>query len=195
MKKTLAVLLTLTLILGVTCALAAVRSKTSSDIGSVANLVADGDPSKDTKGLIIRITESEKVDETLAELIEAVKDNAPAAFFPEDVQAKIAESLPESLTPADLELNEFAAVDVANYTPDTYSVVTADFTFDTAYAPDQKVLPLVGFYEGDTIDWISLPEAEVLEDGSLKMAFEDALLARMDPAPDLALAVLSTPAE
>ncbi len=195
MKKTVAVLLSLVMILTLTCALAAVPSKTSDNIAKVGTLVADGDPSKDLKGLSIIITESEKVDETLAELIEAVKDNAPAAFFPEDVQAKIAESLPEGVTPADLELNEFAALDVIGFEPDTYSVVTAPFTFDTAYAQDQKVFPVVGVYGDDTISWVNLPEAEVGEDGSITLAFDDAQLAAMDPAPALALAVLSTPAE
>ncbi len=197
MKKTLALLMALVM-MSLTFALAALPSKTSSDIASVGQLIADGDENKDIGGLQIIIVEDETVDETLGEIAEATKEKTPFEFFPEDLQKAIAEKLGDDFDPKALELNEFVALDVIGYEPDKYSAVMAPFTFETEYKPDQRVFPVLGFYDNGEVEWATLGdqflEGEVQEDGSVNITFEDALLARMDASPSIALAILSTPA-
>ena len=196
MKKIIALLLALVL-MSLTFALAALPSKTSGDIASVGKLVADGDENKEVNLQII-IDEDETVDETLGEIAEATKEKTPFEFFPEDVQKKIAEKLGEDFDPKTLELNEFVALDVIGYEPEKYSTIAAPFTFETEYKADQKVFPVMGFYDGEEVEWVTLAdqflEGEVQEDGSVNITFEDAMLARMDASPSIAMALLSTPA-
>ena len=198
MKKIFALLMAIVM-MSLTFALAALPSKTSGDIATVGELVADGDENKDIGGLQIIIVEDETVDETLGEIVEATKEKTPFEFFPEDVQKEIAEKLGEDFDPKTLELNEFVALDVIGYEPEKYGSVMAPFTFETEYKADQKVFPVLGFYDnGEEIEWVTLGEkfieGEVQEDGSVNITFEDALLARMDASPSIAMALLSTPA-
>ena len=193
MKKLFALMVALVMMC-LAIAVAALPSKTSDDVATVGKIIADGDENKECK-LSIIIVEDETVDETLAEIAEAVKDKAPIEFFPEELQKDIGEKLGEDADPKVLELNEFVALDVLNYEPDTYTYVTAPFTFATEYKVDQKALPVLGFYDqGDEVDWVALNEAEIQEDGSVSISFEDALLARMDASPSIAMAILSIPA-
>lgn len=197
MKKVFALLLALA-IMSMTFAFAALPSKTSGDIATVGKLIADGDENKDIGGLQIIIVEDETVDETLGEIVEATKEKSPFEFFPEDVQKKIAEKLGEDFDPKTLELNEFVALDVIGYEPEKYSTVAAPFTFETEYKADQKVFPVMGFYDGEELEWVTLNdqflEGEVQEDGSVNITFENAMVARMDASPSIAMALLSTPA-
>lgn len=196
MKKTVALLIALAM-MSLTFALAALPSKTSGDIATVGKLVADGDENKEVDLQII-IVEDETVDETLGEISEATKEKTPFEFFPEEVQKKIAEKLGEDFDPKTLELNEFVALDVIGYEPEKYSTIAAPFTFETEYKADQKVFPIIGFYDGEEVEWVTLAdqflEGEVQEDGSVNITFEDAMLARMDASPSIAMALLSTTA-
>ena len=197
MKKIFALLLAIVM-MSLTVAFAALPSKTSGDIATVGKLVADGDENKAIGGLQIVIVEDETVDETLSEITEATKERAPIEFFPEDVQKKITEKLGEDFNLKTLELNEFVALDVIGYEPEKYSTIAAPFTFETEYKADQKVFPVIGFYDGEEIEWATLAdqflEGEIQEDGSVNITFEDAMLARMDASPSIAMALLSTPA-
>lgn len=197
MKKIFALLLAIVM-MSLTVAFAALPSKTSGDIATVGKLIADGDENKDIGGLQIIIVEDETVDETLGEISEATKEKTPIEFFPEDVQKKIAEKLGEDFDPKTLELNEFVALDVIGYEPEKYSTIAAPFTFETEYKVDQRVFPVIGFYDGEGIEWATLAdqflEGEIQEDGSVNITFEDAMLARMDASPSIAMALLSTPA-
>ena len=196
MKKIFALLLAIVM-MSLTFALAALPSKTSGDVVTVGKLVADGDESKEV-ALQITIVEDEKVDETLGEIAETTKEKSPFEFFPEDVQKAIAEKLGEEFDPKALELNEFVALDVTGYEPEKYSTIMAPFTFETEFKADQKVFPVVGLYDGEEVEWVTLGEqfleGEVQEDGSVNITFEDAMLARMDASPSIAMALLSTPA-
>ena len=198
MKKILAFLLAI-VIMSLTIAFAALPSKTSGDIATVGELIADGDANKDIGGLQIIIVEDEAVDETLSEIVDATKEKTPFEFFPEDVQKAIAEKLGKDFDLKTLELNEFVALDVIGYEPEKYSSVMAPFTFETEYKANQNVFPVLGFYDNEEeVDWVTMGdqflEGEVQDNGSVNITLEDALLARMDKSPSIAMALLSTPA-
>ena len=196
MKKIFAFLLALVM-MSLTFAFASLPSKTSGDIATIGDLVADGDESREVT-LQITISEDEKVDETLGKIAEATKEKSPFEFFPENVQKAIAEKLGEEFDPKTLELSEFVALDAIGYEPEKYSTIMAPFTFETEFKADQKVFPVIGLYDGDEVEWVTMGEqfleGEVQEDGSVNITFEDAMLARMDASPSIAMALLSTPA-
>ena len=142
-------------------------------------------------------TVAEKVAEKLAEavaetVIESAVENAAGAAT-ESASAK----LPEKITAADLEINEFVTLEEKAYTK-SYGAVKTSFSFTTVYKPTQTLIALVGVYTGEVdengefiVEWIVL-DAVANEDGSVEVIFPEEVMLQIQSAESTALAIVST---
>lgn len=180
MKKILALVIALALVLCSVCAMAA-DSKTNSDITTVET-ETEKKPEKTTTeeapALVIEVVEELPVAiETLKETFVAASDAGDVlAALPEEVKAE----LPEIVT----KINEFVAVKVDGYI-DEMGKVTASFTFETLYTEGQTVIGAF-FVDGE---WI-LVEGKVNADGSVSFTFDPEQAASLN-GKVVALAVIS----
>ena len=205
MKKWIALLLTALMVLSLTPAFA-VDSITAQDVAYVDIPVpvetSEQEKEKSTEteeempveqDLQVVITQSAAVTEELEQLIEFTKDNAPAEYFPDDIQSEITTLLPDDVALDSLELNEMSALDVSGFSGDS-EYVMIPFSFDTVYSVLQRLFPVVGLYDAQgKVTWELAESAEVREDGLVNITFSSQLLFSMQNAFDVALALLNTP--
>jgi len=144
---------------------------------------------------------AEKVAEKLAEMVaetviesavENAVENAAGA-----VTESVSTSLPEKITAADLEINEFVTLEEKAYTK-SYGAVKTSFSFTTVYKPTQTLIALVGVYTGEVdengefiVEWIVL-DAVANEDGSVEVIFPEDVMLQIQNAESTALAIVST---
>ena len=90
-------------------------------------------------------------------------------------------------------MNEFVTLT----TEGTAADVKVTFTFTTRYTVDQKVVVVIGLYDGTrdangqhNVEWVVL-NAEVLESGDIAVEFPAELVERMKNAAATAMAVLN----
>ena len=90
-------------------------------------------------------------------------------------------------------MNEFVTLT----TEGTAADVKVTFTFTTRYTVDQKVVDVIGLYDGTrdangqyNVEWVVL-DAEVLESGDIAVEFPAELVERMKNAVATAMAVLN----
>lgn len=170
--------------------------------------LADGVPSKTTTalttvvlsdevaatGLIIDMTEpeSELVKTTLTEVAAYVANGrAVVGYFGADVRNEITAILqPAGVIAESLTLSEFGPLYVANYEAGTLEEVEVVFEFTTVYTADQNVIVLIGIVgEDGVITWTPI-QAEVTEEGALKVVIPADLLEAAQ-AGEAVLAVLN----
>ena len=200
MKKFALMLASAMLILSTASAMAAVPSKTTTDmtyVKSVETVKADG--TNEAAGWDIEVTEDETpVIEEIAKIYDwiAVKGKSAVSYFPEEIQQAIAALLPENFKIENLQMNEFVTLTLTGNV-DTLNDVKVTFTFTTKYTPDQKVVVVVGIYDGTRdangqyiVKWIPL-DAEVLENGDISVVFPAEVVAQMNDAVATAMAVLN----
>ena len=144
------------------------------------------------QNLKVSFTQSAAVTAELQQLISFTRNNAPAAYFPADIQSVIASLLPAGVTLDSLQLNELSALSVTGF-GGTSDFVMVPFSFDTVYSAFQRLFPVVGLYDAQgNVTWTMAESAE-LEDGLVNITFSNQLLFRMQNAADVALALLNTP--
>ena len=195
-------LLVLSLALGCASAetVATIPSKTTSDMAQIAAVEATGVVPEDSGFVVEIVQDTEPVQAEVAKLYTAVTVGgvAPVEYFPVEVKEAVAAALPETVVPEALELNELVPVDARNYDI-SYGDVYATFAFATMYTPGQTVVALLGLYTGEVdengnyiVEWVTL-NAEVNEDGTLRVLMPADVVARLQAAPAAALAVLNEP--
>lgn len=108
-----------------------------------------------------------------------------AAYFGENVQADIAAALPADKDAATLVCNELVPLAISGYAEGMGDVM-AKIQFATVYEKGQPVVALLGFVNGENVEWNVL-KAQAIEGGlveltipadlALKMTTQNALLA------------------
>lgn len=190
MKKFALALASMLLVLSAAGAAAAVPSKTTTDVTRV-KAVESTEPT-----MLIEVTEdAAPVVEEIEKIYQhvAVKGQAAIAYFPVETQNEIIALLPEGVKGSALTMNEFVTLT----TEGTAADAKVTFTFTTRYAVDQKVVVVIGLYDGTrdangqyNVEWVVL-NAEVLESGDIAVEFPAELVERMKNAVATAMAVLN----
>lgn len=190
MKKFALALASMLLVLSAAGAAAAVPSKTTTDVTRV-KAVESTEPT-----MLIEVTEDDApVVEEIEKIYQhvAVKGQAAIAYFPVETQNEIIALLPEGVKGSALTMNEFVTLT----TEGTAADAKVTFTFTTRYAVDQKVVVVIGLYDGTrdangqyNVEWVVL-NAEVLESGDIAVEFPAELVERMKNAVATAMAVLN----
>ena len=200
MKKMRIFVLTMARAAMTATAYAAVPSKTTTDIGGKTEVVAKGEVEVKDEFVIGSTEDKEPVIEEIAKIYEeVVVQNKPAVeYFPQKVQNAITEKLPEVLDAKELEMNEFVTIHTDGY-EEAYGDMDVYFELTTVYDPNQKIVALVGFYTGEKddngnyiVEWVPM-DAEVTEDGRVKVNFAKQDLLKLQNAATAALAILSEP--
>ena len=197
MKKIAALLLVVMMSLTIVLA-AAEGSIGAEDIGRVETPESDaviimvkGD--EDTEDNGDENAEDAEKDELTAlqeEISEFVEESPVAEYFPEEIREEILEAVENTDA---LEMNELVGLIVKDYQPDMGDT-EAIFTFDTPYKVGQKVFPLIGiFNEQGEVKWILIKDAEVLENGDVRMVIPADVMQAMQNASKVVMAVLSEP--
>ena len=141
MKKFALALASMLLVLSAAGAMAAVPSKTTTDVTRV-KAVESTEPT-----MLIEVTEdAAPVVEEIEKIYQhvAVKGQAAIAYFPVETQNEIIALLPEGVKGSALTMNEFVTLT----TEGTVADVKVTFTFTTRYTVDQKVVVVIGLYDG-----------------------------------------------
>ncbi len=190
MKKFALALASMLLVLSAAGAAAAVPSKTTTDVTRV-KAVESTEPT-----MLIEVTEDDApVVEEIEKIYQhvAVKGQAAIAYFPVETQNEIIALLPEGVKGSALTMNEFVTLT----TEGTAADAKVTFTFTTRYTVDQKVVVVIGLYDGTrdangqyNVEWVVL-DAEVLESGDIAVEFPAELVERMKNAVATAMAVLN----
>ena len=190
MKKFALALASMLLVLSAAGAVAAVSSKTTTDVTRV-KAVESTEPT-----MLIEVTEdAAPVVEEIEKIYQhvAVKGQAALAYFPVETQNEIIALLPEGVKGSALTMNEFVTLT----TEGTAADAKVTFTFTTRYTVDQKVVVVIGLYDGTrdangqyNVEWVVL-DAEVLESGDIAVEFPAELVERMKNAVATAMAVLN----
>ena len=185
MKKFALALASMLLVLSAAGAVAAVPSKTTTDVTRV-KAVESTEPS-----MLIEVTEdAAPVVEEIEKIYQhvAVKGQAAIAYFPVETQNEIIALLPEGVKGSALTMNEFVTLT----TEGTAADVKVTFTFTTRYT-----VVVIGLYDGTrdangqyNVEWVVL-DAEVLESGDIAVEFPAELVERMKNAVATAMAVLN----
>ena len=200
MKKFALMLVSALLVLSAAGAMAAVPSKTTTDVSyvkSVETVKADG--TTEVAGWNIDVTEDDTpVIEEIAKIYEwvAVKGKSAVSYFPEEIQQAIAALLPENFKLENMTMNEFVTLTLTGNV-DALMDAKVTFTFTTKYTQDQHVVVVIGIYDGTrdangqyVVTWIPL-DAEVLENGDISVLFPAEVIAQMNDAVATAMAVLN----
>lgn len=190
MKKFALALASMLLVLSAAGAVAAVPSKMTTDVTRV-KAVESTEPT-----MLIEVTEdAAPVVEEIEKIYQhvAVKGQAAIAYFPVETQNEIIALLPEGVKGSALTMNEFVTLT----TEGTAADAKVTFTFTTRYTVDQKVVVVIGLYDGTrdangqyNVEWVVL-DAEVLESGDIAVEFPAELVERMKNAVATAMAVLN----
>lgn len=190
MKKFALALASMLLVLSAAGAVATVPSKTTTDVTRV-KAVESTEPT-----MLIEVTEdAAPVVEEIEKIYQhvAVKGQAAIAYFPVETQNEIIALLPEGVKGSALTMNEFVTLT----TEGTAADAKVTFTFTTRYTVDQKVVVVIGLYDGTrdangqyNVEWVVL-NAEVLESGDIAVEFPAELVERMKNAVATAMAVLN----
>lgn len=200
MKKFALMLASALLVLSAASAMAAVPSKTTTDVTyvkSVETVKENGTTA--AIGWDIDVTEDEApVIEEIAKIYDWIvkKGQSAVSYFPEKIQQAIAALLPENFKLENMTMSEFVTLTLTGNV-DTLNDAKVTFTFTTKYTQDQHVVVVIGLYDGSrdangqyVVTWIPL-EAEVLENGDIAVVFPAEVIAQMKDAVATAMAVLN----
>ncbi len=201
MKKFALTLASALLVMSAAGAMAAgVPSKTTTDVTQVKAVeVVKEDGTTEEATWSIDVTEdAAPVAEEISKIYQevAVSGKAAVTYFPTETQEEIAAILPETVKADSMTLNEFISVEIGGQM-DATTAAKATFTFTTKYEKSQKVVVVVGIYDGTRdangqyiVKWIPL-DAEVLDNGDIAVEFPADVVAQMNDAVATAMAVLN----
>ena len=200
MKKFALMLASALLVLSAASAMAAVPSKTTTDVTHVKSVeTVKEDGKTEAAGWDIDVTEDEApVIEEIAKIYDwvAAKGKSAVSYFPEETQQAISALLPEGFKLENMTMNEFVTLTLTGDV-DVLNDAKVTFTFTTKYTQDQHVVVVIGLYDGTrdangeyVVTWIPL-EAEMLENGDIAVVFPTEVLAQMKDAVATAMAVLN----
>ena len=220
MKKWMSALIAVILVLSMVTAFAApVPSKTTSDLTkAVAFGRADGGKVTVTEPFVIVVNDTTMTLEEIDKLYDHVTTEGKNAvsYFDEDVQKDILDVLNKDVTEEakkldlddlkDWEINDFVTVDDNGYTEDCGDV-WVQFDVATPYKDDQKMVAMLGFYDGTrtevapnvyefNVEWMPI-EAEVVstsENGAVvQVTFTKDSMLKMGESVSTAMAFLGEP--
>lgn len=200
MKKWIALVAVVAMVLTLGVASAAIPSKTTTDIAAKPEILTTTGAQVSESFTVEQAEDKAPVVKEIAKIAEAVntQGKAPVEYFPAEVQAVIAEKLPEVADLKALEMNEFVSIATTGYDA-TYGDVSVAFDVVSTYAPGQKVVALVGVYSGAldangefVVEWIPM-NAAVNSDGRVQVDFTADALTKMQGAYAASLALLSEP--
>lgn len=202
MKKMAMALAAALMVLGVSTAFAATPSKTTTDVTHVQKVEAvkeDGTVAA-ADGWNLEVTEdADEVTSEIAKIYAHVvtAGNSAVSYFPTETQEALAELFGKDFDLKTLSMNEFVTLKLTGFEKITTDKVKVVFTFTTKYEVGKKVAVVLGLYNGErdakgqyVVDWKVL-EAEVLENGDLSVIFPLDVLAQMNDAVAVSMAVLS----
>lgn len=184
MKKVLSLILATLLVLTSVAALAeAVPSKTTGDLASVKEVVAENG----TGVSIVIVEANDAVLKIMTEAVEAILNGTDAvAVFNENTQKAIAEKVGDKA----LALNEMHPIEVIGYT-DAHGAVTATFELPTKYTAEQTLVAVACVFAGG-VDEEFVMEAVANEDGTVKVSFPADVLKKIVAGEDTVLSILNT---
>ena len=185
MKKFVSLLLAAMMALTCTLALAeGTPSKTVEDITTVVSTTENNG-----KAVIIVVEPSEVEQAYIDEMTAALENGsaAPIDLFDEETAAAIAEVVGDTSA---LEINEIIPIDVMDYTVED-GFVTATFQTITPYSPDQTLVAVITFINGEETEEMVL-EARANEDGTVTVRFPVEVMAKFLEAENTLLTILNT---
>lgn len=184
MKKFVSLLLAAMMALTCTLALAeGTPSKTVEDITTVVSTTENNG-----KAVIIVVEPSEVEQAYIDEMTAALENgSAPIDLFDEETAAAIAEVVGDTSA---LEINEIIPIDVMDYTVED-GFVTATFQTITPYSPDQTLVAVITFINGEETEEMVL-EARANEDGTVTVRFPVEVMAKFLKAENTLLTILNT---
>ena len=201
MKKMAMALAAALMVLGVSTAFAATPSKTTTDVTHVQKVEAvkeDGTVAA-ADGWNLEVTEdADEVTSEIAKIYAHVvtAGNSAVSYFSTETQEALAELFGKDFDLKTLSMNEFVTLKLTGFEKITTDKVKVVFTFTTKYEAGMKVAVVLGLYNGErdakgqyVVDWKVL-EAEVLENGDLSVIFPLDVLAQMNDAVAVSMAVL-----
>ena len=200
MKKLVLALAAVLMALSMSTAFAATPSKTTTDVTRVKEVAAvleDGTTAA-ADGWNLEITEdTDEVTSEIAKIYPHVvtHGNTVISYFPIEVQEALAELFGEDFDLKTLNMNEFVTLQLVGFEK-IANDVKADFTFTTKYEADKKAAVVLGLYNGQrdekgqyVVEWKVLGAAAT-EDGDLSVLFPLDVLAQMNDAAAVSMAVL-----
>lgn len=201
MKKMAMALAAALMVLGMSTAFAATPSKTTTDVTHVQKVEAvkeDGTVAA-ADGWNLEVTEdADEVTSEIAKIYAHVvtAGNSAVSYFSTETQEALAELFGKDFDLKTLSMNEFVTLKLTGFEKITTDKVKVVFTFTTKYEAGKKVAVVLGLYNGErdakgqyVVDWKVL-EAEVLENGDLSVVFPLDVLAQMNDAVAVSMAVL-----
>lgn len=173
-------------------------ASTTTTTRTTTNTTAAAPATETTPALVFSLDNSPeaqaRVDALKQQVLDFIKDNALIDFFPAEIKEAIAAETDDT---ADLSMDEVIALYVGNYNPALgQTEVTVAFT--TPYTPGQPIWAVVALYDAaGNITWklVEPGIVEILDNGSVRIAFSPEIMAEMSAASAVVLAVLSVPAK
>lgn len=188
MKRTIAFVLVMLLVMTATFAENAVPSVNISDITTpvisvVVKPAEDAETEGETDGFVIYAEAiSEKTQQVFIEIATKAVESKVVEYFPEEAIQKTVELLPEKTDTAKLVLDEFVPIGVLNY-EEEYGDSEADFEFVTHYEEGTVLVAMIGFIrynpETNEEEIIWMPAQAVAVDGKVRVSFTQEILGKM----------------
>lgn len=193
MKKFLALVTLICMVLTTTAAFAAFPSKTAGDLTQVGAVETVTGVETDPTFAIVVAEETEKITAEIETMREFVAAEQPLlTYFPEEVQQEVVAVMPETFDAAAAVAYELVPVSVVNY-DETYGDVDAEFAFATAFPEGTEVVILLGLPNADAVngmDW-TVKQGTVAE-GVVRVPFTQEELVRMQDENAL-MVIMSAP--
>ena len=201
MKKMALALVAALMMLSMSTAFAATPSKTTTDVTQVKEVATVNEDGTTTaaKNWNLEVTEdSDEVTSEIAKIYAHVvtAGNHAVSYFPIETQEALAELFGADFDLKTLNLNEFVTLKLTGY-ENIGGDAKVTFTFTTKYEVGKKVAVVVGLYNGQRdangqyiVEWVVLG-AEALENGDLCVVFPADVLAQINDAVAVSMAVLS----
>ena len=170
MKKFLALMTIVCMVLTASVAFAAFPSKTAEDLTQVGTVESTTGVEVDPTFAIVVAEPTEEINaevEAMRELVEA--EQPLLTYFPEEVQQEVVAAMPETFDANTAVAYEVVTVAAANY-DETYGDVAAEFTFATEFAEETKVVVLIGLPNAEGgMDWVV--KSGVVVNGAVRIEF------------------------
>ncbi len=194
MKKLTAIFLCIGILFIVSAAGAAVPSISTFDSTQVVSITSSADEINDTNFAIFPVEPKDPMKEEIKKMYDFVTAETPlkalAGYFTQEDQDKIAEKIPESLTPDMLDANEITPLAIVNYDV-VYEDVYVEFSFATKYEAGKAVVGFLGLMDSQgNIQWVAL-NATVADGGGVICEFTEEICLQMEKAVEMVLIIFS----
>lgn len=194
MKKFLALVTLLCMVLTSTAALAAsVPSKTADDLTKVEAVATETGVEVEETFTVAVIPETEKITTEVTAMRDFVAEEKPLVeFFPEEVKQEIVAKLPETVAAEEVVAYELVPVTVENY-DEKYGDIAIAFEFATVFPEESEVIVLLGLPNAEAEDGMEWTvKTGTVANGKVSVLFTQEELARMNVEEAL-LVVMGAP--